>query len=131
MDPSMSLALKLLIALLGIAILVVLVIAVVMLVRLLKMLRVVRDDRMPVQGKVAFWAALFYTVFPVDVLPDPVYLDDVGVMSLAMAFITSLAAKHGITGDQVRSAADKVERVGRAARPVADRPEREQLLPPG
>jgi uncharacterized membrane protein YkvA (DUF1232 family) len=122
----MDLALKLLIAVLAIALVVVLVVAVVLLVRLLKMLKLVRDDRMPVQGKVAFWAALVYTVCPVDLLPDPVYLDDVGVMSLAMAFLSSLAAKRGITGEQVRSAADRVERVGRRDRAA---PAAEQVLP--
>ncbi|MFF5227494.1 DUF1232 domain-containing protein [Dactylosporangium sp. NPDC000521] len=45
-------------------------------------------------GKFAFWGALIYTVSPVDLLPDPIYLDDVGVLGAALIYLTRLAAKH-------------------------------------
>ncbi len=44
-------------------------------------------------GKFAFWGALIYTVSPVDLLPDPIYLDDVGVLGAALLYLTRLAAK--------------------------------------
>jgi uncharacterized membrane protein YkvA (DUF1232 family) len=44
-------------------------------------------------GKFAFWGALIYTVSPVDLLPDPIYLDDVGVLGAALFYLTRLAAK--------------------------------------
>jgi uncharacterized membrane protein YkvA (DUF1232 family) len=94
--PSIGLVLLIL---LGVILVVLLVIAVFLLVRLLRMFSIVRDDAMPLQGKLAFWAAVIYAVFPVDVLPDPIYLDDIGVLTLATAYLSHLASKHGITRD--------------------------------
>ena len=74
-------------------------IAIYLLVKLLRLFSVVRSEAMPVAGKLSFWAALAYTVFPVDVLLDPVYLDDIGVLSAALAYVTHLASKYGINRD--------------------------------
>ncbi|MEH0937824.1 YkvA family protein [Micromonospora psammae] len=45
-------------------------------------------------GKVAFYGALIYTVLPVDVLPDPIYLDDMGVLAGALLYLGRLAARR-------------------------------------
>jgi hypothetical protein len=45
-------------------------------------------------GKVAFYGALIYTFFPIDVLPDPIYLDDMGVLAGALLYLTHLVRKH-------------------------------------
>jgi hypothetical protein len=45
-------------------------------------------------GKVAFYGALIYTIFPVDLLPDPVYLDDMGVLTAALIYLTKLYHKR-------------------------------------
>jgi 4-amino-4-deoxy-L-arabinose transferase-like glycosyltransferase len=45
-------------------------------------------------GKVAFWAALIYTILPIDILPDPIYLDDMGVLGLALLYMTHLLRKR-------------------------------------
>lgn len=45
-------------------------------------------------GKVAFYGALIYTIFPVDLIPDPVYLDDMGVLTAALIYLTKLYHKH-------------------------------------
>jgi uncharacterized membrane protein YkvA (DUF1232 family) len=89
---------------LGVALVAVLAVAIYFLVKLLRMGRLVRADMMPVQGKFAFWAAIVYGVFPVDVLPDPIYLDDIGVIVGAITYIGHLARKHGITGAQASKA---------------------------
>jgi hypothetical protein len=47
-----------------------------------------------VGGKIAFWGALIYTVLPVDLLPDPVYLDDMGVLAGALIYLTRLVQKQ-------------------------------------
>jgi hypothetical protein len=47
-----------------------------------------------VAGKWAFYGALVYTIFPVDVLPDPIYLDDMGVLGGALLYLTHLVHKH-------------------------------------
>lgn len=45
-------------------------------------------------GKVAFYGALIYTIFPVDLIPDPVYLDDMGVLTAALIYLTKLYHKR-------------------------------------
>lgn len=95
MDSPVNVAL--LIAL-GVVLVALLGVAIYFFVKLLRMGRLVRADMMPVQGKFAFWAAIVYAVFPVDVLPDPVYLDDIGVIVGAITYIGHLARKHGIVG---------------------------------
>ncbi|MBY8871733.1 DUF1232 domain-containing protein [Micromonospora sp. PLK6-60] len=61
-------------------------------------IRVVRTRRMlgtlGVGGKVAFYGALIYAIFPVDVLPDPIYLDDLGVLAAALIYLTRLARQR-------------------------------------
>jgi hypothetical protein len=47
-------------------------------------------------GKVAFYGSLLYTFFPVDLLPDPIYLDDMAVLGGALVYLTRLARKRGL-----------------------------------
>ncbi|MDO3701480.1 YkvA family protein [Micromonospora sp. C28SCA-DRY-2] len=60
--------------------------------------RVVRARRMLGElgggGKVAFYGALIYAIFPVDLLPDPIYLDDIGVLAGALIYLTRLISKR-------------------------------------
>ena len=46
-------------------------------------------------GKVAFYGSLLYTFFPIDILPDPIYLDDMAVLGGALALLTSQLRKRG------------------------------------
>lgn len=80
----------------GLLLLAVLAVAVVYFVRLARLWSLVRDPAMPAAGKFAFWAAMIYAVFPVDVLPDPIYLDDVGVLAAATAFVLRGAKRAGL-----------------------------------
>jgi uncharacterized membrane protein YkvA (DUF1232 family) len=81
------------------------------------MFSLVRSERMPVQGKLAFWAAIVYTVFPVDVLMDPVYLDDIGVLSAALAYLGHLVNTYGITRDGATTGRDELDAVAPRPRP--------------
>jgi uncharacterized membrane protein YkvA (DUF1232 family) len=45
-------------------------------------------------GKFAFWGALAYLIFPIDLLPDPIYLDDMAVVGGALFFLTRLLRKQ-------------------------------------
>jgi uncharacterized membrane protein YkvA (DUF1232 family) len=58
-------------------------------------------------GKVAFYGALLYTIFPIDLLPDPIYLDDIGVLAAALTVLTKAlrARRRGTTRPLVPSAA--------------------------
>ncbi|SCG64263.1 Protein of unknown function [Micromonospora coxensis] len=84
--------------------------------------RVVRARRMlgtlGVGGKVAFYGALIYTVFPVDVLPDPIYLDDLGVLAGALIYLTRLARQRRATTAGLPSQPDTPPDQDRVRRPV-------------
>jgi uncharacterized membrane protein YkvA (DUF1232 family) len=58
--------------------------AVFLLVRLVRTRRGLRRAGLPTGPRWVFWAAVAYFVLPTDLLPDPVYLDDIGVLLLAL-----------------------------------------------
>lgn len=63
---------------------VVLALAVVVLVRLVRTRRELRRAGLPTGPRWIFWGAVLYLVLPADLVPDPVYLDDVGVLLMAL-----------------------------------------------
>ncbi|MCJ1676815.1 DUF1232 domain-containing protein [Streptomyces sp. APSN-46.1] len=65
--------------------------AAVLLVRVLKARRLLLDAGIPLRDKALFWVAVLYTVSPVDLIPDPVYLDDIGVLLLALRSLQAAA----------------------------------------
>ena len=76
----------------GIIALATLVGAIVLLVRVVHTRRLLAD--LGAGGKVAFYGALIYTIFPVDLLPDPIYLDDMGVLAGALLYLTRQVQKR-------------------------------------
>ena len=76
----------------GILALATLVGAIVLAVRVVRTRKLLGD--LGAGGKVAFWGALIYTIVPVDLLPDPVYLDDMGVLAGALIYLTRLVHKR-------------------------------------
>ncbi|MEU9143281.1 YkvA family protein [Streptomyces sp. NPDC048349] len=66
--------------------------AAVLLVRVLRARRLLLDAGIPLRDKALFWVAVIYTVSPVDLIPDPVYLDDIGVLLLALRSLHAAAA---------------------------------------
>jgi uncharacterized membrane protein YkvA (DUF1232 family) len=69
-----------------------LVIALRLAVRLFSVYRALRATG--AKGQWLFWAALAYLVFPIDILPDPIYIDDIGVLAGALFFMTRLLRKQ-------------------------------------
>ncbi|MEU3858755.1 YkvA family protein [Streptomyces sp. NPDC028722] len=61
-----------------------LALAVALLVRLVRTRRSLRQAGLPTGPRWVFWGAVAYLVLPTDLLPDPVYLDDIGVLLLAL-----------------------------------------------
>ncbi|MFC4020869.1 hypothetical protein ACFOW4_23395 [Micromonospora sp. GCM10011542] len=86
-------------------------------------IRVVRTRRLltglGAGGKVAFYGALIYTIFPVDLLPDPIYLDDMGVLAGALIYLTRLVHKRRAAGRQLPGQPDAPPDTGRVRRPVS------------
>lgn len=68
------------------------VVAAVLLVRVLRARRLLVDAGIPLRDKALFWVAVVYTISPVDLIPDPVYLDDIGVLLLALRSLHAAAA---------------------------------------
>ncbi|WP_405761427.1 DUF1232 domain-containing protein [Streptomyces sp. NBC_00045] len=64
----------------------------VLLVRVFAARRLLLDAGIPLRDKALFWVAVIYTVSPVDLIPDPVYLDDIGVLLLALHSLHAAAA---------------------------------------
>ncbi|MFB7656836.1 MULTISPECIES: YkvA family protein [unclassified Streptomyces] len=58
--------------------------AVAVLVRLVRTRRDLRQAGLPTGPRWVFWGAVLYLVLPTDLVPDPVYLDDIGVLLLAL-----------------------------------------------
>ncbi|GAA3983438.1 YkvA family protein [Streptomyces plumbiresistens] len=81
----------------------VLAVAVTLLVRLVRARRSLRRAGLPTGPRWVFWGALLYFVLPTDLLPDPVYLDDIGVLLLALR---TLRASPGGREQEVRPGHD-------------------------
>jgi uncharacterized membrane protein YkvA (DUF1232 family) len=61
------------------------------------LVRYYKDPEASVLGKLVIFVALFYAVWPVDLIPDvPVigWLDDIGVMGLAMAWLGRVVSRY-------------------------------------
>ncbi len=69
------------------------VVALFLVVKLVRKHREVHQPGTPVPTKVAYWVSLAYTVFPFDLLPDPVYFDDIVVLSSGLIFVSRSLTK--------------------------------------
>lgn len=61
------------------------------------LVRYFRDSKASIFGKLFVLAAVVYVISPVDLIPDvPIvgWLDDMGVMSLAVAFMWRMVARY-------------------------------------
>jgi uncharacterized membrane protein YkvA (DUF1232 family) len=63
---------------------VLLAVALVLLVRLVRTRRTLRRAGLPTGPRWVFWGAVAYLLLPTDLLPDPIYLDDIAVLLLAL-----------------------------------------------
>jgi uncharacterized membrane protein YkvA (DUF1232 family) len=63
---------------------VLLAVAVGVFVRLVRTRRSMKRAGLPTGPKWVFWGAVLYFVLPTDLMPDPVYLDDIAVLLLAL-----------------------------------------------
>ncbi|MFE3677356.1 YkvA family protein [Streptomyces griseus] len=116
----------------AVAVLIMLASAVVLLVRVLRARKLLVDAGIPLRSKALVWAAVIYTVSPVDLLPDPVYLDDIGFLLVALRSLHSAASAAGVrTGKRAKNApsGSRPETAGRGrARETEPRPADPGLL---
>lgn len=93
MDVNLTVAL----VVAGVAVVATLAATIVLFVKVFRTRALLREAGVPLSNRAAYWGALIYTVSPVDLLPDPVYLDDIGVLLLALRSLhaaSSRAAAH-------------------------------------
>jgi uncharacterized membrane protein YkvA (DUF1232 family) len=55
--------------------------------KLFRLRKVALSPEAPTTAKAAFWLAWIYALSPLDVLPDPILIDDIGVVLAAIATI--------------------------------------------
>ncbi|MFF4142372.1 DUF1232 domain-containing protein [Streptomyces sp. NPDC001698] len=99
------------IATVALALAAVLAMAVVLLRRLVRTRRELRRAGLPTGPRWVFWGAVLYLVLPTDLLPDPVYLDDIGVLLLA------LRSLHAAGGDRLPALVRRPGLFGRRGQP--------------
>ncbi|MFI7498245.1 DUF1232 domain-containing protein [Streptomyces sp. NPDC049687] len=78
-----------------------LAIAATILLRLVRARKDLRRAGLPTGPRWVFWGAVLYFVLPTDVLPDPVYLDDIGVLLLALRSLRRAPDRAGIPTDRI------------------------------
>ena len=61
---------------------------IVFVIRLLTTFKPVHAELAPFGAKAAFWGALAYTLLPIDLLADPILLDDLAVLASAVVYIS-------------------------------------------
>ncbi|MEV6012409.1 YkvA family protein [Streptomyces sp. NPDC051976] len=81
----------------GVAVLALLsaVIAVRVLLKLVRARRLLKSTGMPLSTKAMFWGSIAYLIWPVDLLPDPIYLDDLGFLMLALRSVHAALGRSG------------------------------------
>ncbi|MGW2782606.1 DUF1232 domain-containing protein [Streptomyces populi] len=90
-----------------------LTVALVLLRRLVRTRRDLRRAGLPTGPRWVFWGAVAYLVLPVDLLPDPVYLDDIGVLLLALRSLRAAVPSVPLR--------PRIAPAPRGTRPVTDR----------
>lgn len=71
--------------------------------RLYKTYSIVSDTAAPSSLKYVFWLAVIYTISPIDLLPDPILIDDIGVLVASIAHIAKVGREMGLGTTQVGS----------------------------
>ncbi|MFD4573644.1 YkvA family protein [Streptomyces sp. NPDC058417] len=80
----------------SVAVVAMLGVVVVLIVKMRKSFRLLSSEDVPFQAKFAFWASIVYTICPIDLLPDPIYLDDIGILLAGLHSLNKAAERVGI-----------------------------------
>jgi uncharacterized membrane protein YkvA (DUF1232 family) len=85
------------------------VLVIILLVKLAAARRSLRSAGVPLENKALFWGAVVYALCPVDLLPDPIFLDDIGLLLVALRALKSERATSGKSPFTPATPADRVE----------------------
>lgn len=64
-----------------------------LLVKLVKKHREVNRPDTPFSAKFVYYASLVYAIFPIDLLPDPALIDDIGVLAGSLFYVSRVVKK--------------------------------------
>jgi uncharacterized membrane protein YkvA (DUF1232 family) len=56
---------------------------------------------MPLSTKAMFWGSIVYLICPIDLLPDPIYVDDIGFLMLALRSVHAAASRAARSREQL------------------------------
>lgn len=70
-------------------------VAVFLVVNLIRKYRQVNRPDTPLPVKFSYYASIAYAIFPVDLLPDPLLIDDIGVLAAALFYVTRALRRNG------------------------------------
>ncbi|MYR98175.1 MULTISPECIES: YkvA family protein [unclassified Streptomyces] len=104
----------------AVAALIMLALAAVLLVRVFKARKLLVDAGIPLRNKALVWAAVVYTISPVDLMPDPVYLDDIGFLLLALRSLHAAATSAGLGRTKGAGAPVEIPELEKTAKPRPD-----------
>jgi uncharacterized membrane protein YkvA (DUF1232 family) len=65
----------------------------VLLVKLVKKHKQVNQPDTPFAAKFVYYASLVYAIFPIDLLPDPALIDDIGVLVGSLLYVSRVVKK--------------------------------------
>ncbi|MCE7010965.1 DUF1232 domain-containing protein [Kibdelosporangium philippinense] len=63
--------------------------------------RKVHQPDVPVSAKISYYGSIIYALSPIDALPDPVLIDDIGVLAAAVLYVGRVLKKVTRKRDQI------------------------------
>lgn len=93
--------------------------------KLLKLYPAVTDSEAPGSTKTVFWLAALYLVSPIDILPDPILIDDIIALLAAISHISSKTSQPG----EVEEGGEQPGKLSDRRYAEIDRPAREPDTP--
>lgn len=65
----------------------------VLLTLMIKKARQVHRRGAPMKARVSFWLSIVYAICPLDLLPDPIYFDDIAVLIAGLIHVSTVLKK--------------------------------------
>lgn len=91
------------------------VVVVLLMRRLLSLWWLMRDPDAPLRAKLALGGTAAYVVSPIDLLPDPLLVDDIGLLAVMLAWLPGIAAALQTPGPATTTNPNKTARAAKAA----------------
>ncbi|CAM3588208.1 YkvA family protein [Kibdelosporangium persicum] len=84
-----------------VAVVVTAVVVLVLAITMIRRHRKVHQPGVPVSAKISYYGSIAYAVLPVDLLPDPILVDDIGVLAAALLYVGRVLRKFRRNRDEI------------------------------